>query len=154
MPVYLVQHGEAFSKEENPLRCLTENGKSGIEKIAAFLQSVRVPVNLVYHSGKTRARETAEIFTKAFHPTPEILEKNGLAPKDTVEPWQKLLSETENNVMIVGHLPFMARLSALLLTGKPSYESITFRYGCVVCLEKRNASVWKLTWMLIPELLP
>ena len=62
MRLYLMQHGKSKSKEEDPDRSLTDEGRSEVERVAAFLArtapSESIPIR---HSGKTRARETAAI---------------------------------------------------------------------------------------------
>jgi len=55
--------------------------------------------------------------------------------------------------MIVGHLPFLGRLAALLLTGNADKEVVAFQFGCVVCLNGDDAGRWKLEWMMVPKLL-
>jgi phosphohistidine phosphatase len=56
--------------------------------------------------------------------------------------------------MIVGHLPFMERLTARLLTGDADREGFAFGAGSVGCLQRRGAGEWILVWMIQPELLP
>ena len=55
--------------------------------------------------------------------------------------------------MIVGHLPFLGRLAALLLTGNADKEVVAFQFGCVVCLNGDDEVRWKLEWMMVPKLL-
>ena len=57
-------------------------------------------------------------------------------------------------MVIVGHLPFLGRLTALLLTGHDSGEPVAFQNGGVVYLERNEAGMWHLCWMVAPELLP
>ena len=78
---------------------------------------------------------------------------NGLPPKDAVEPIRRELEQRNSNVMIVGHLPFLGRLAALLLTGNADKEIVAFQFGCVVSLKRDDSGRWKLEWMMVPELL-
>jgi len=55
--------------------------------------------------------------------------------------------------MIVGHLPFLGRLAALLLTGNADNDVVAFQFGCVVCLKREGPGKWKLEWMIVPKLL-
>jgi len=59
--VYLVRHGKAKSKEEDPERHLTERGAEEVRRVARFLAAAGIQVSKILHSGKTRARQTAEI---------------------------------------------------------------------------------------------
>jgi len=62
MRLYLVQHGKAKSKDEDPDRPLTDQGRNDIKKVAVFLaENAGLKVTSIYHSGKTRARQTAEV---------------------------------------------------------------------------------------------
>ena len=54
--------------------------------------------------------------------------------------------------MIVGHLPFLGKLVALLVTGREELEIVEFQYGGVVCLERRAGGSWKIGWMITPRL--
>jgi phosphohistidine phosphatase len=54
-------------------------------------------------------------------------------------------------LMLVGHLPHMARLASLLLTGNPNREVVRFRNATVVCLERVEAD-WVLLWAFGPDL--
>ena len=59
MRLYLVQHGEAKSKTEDPQRPLTERGREDVARVAAFAASAGLQVGQIRHSGKRRAEETA-----------------------------------------------------------------------------------------------
>jgi len=45
------------------------------------------------------------------------VEREGLGPKDQVAATKEALEQTDGDVMIVGHLPFLGKLVALLVTG-------------------------------------
>jgi phosphohistidine phosphatase SixA len=53
--------------------------------------------------------------------------------------------------MIVGHLPFLSKLTSRLL-GKEE-EVVNFQQGGIVCLEKMEHLPWRIRWMVVPELL-
>lgn len=62
MRIYLVQHGESKSEEIDPERRLTESGSRDVQEIADFLRtSDALEVNEIWHSGKVRAQQTAEL---------------------------------------------------------------------------------------------
>ena len=73
MNIYLVQHGEAVAKEVDPERPLTESGRSDVRRMASFLGAAGVRVSRIMHSGKVRAKETAELLAAAVAP--------GMAPQ-------------------------------------------------------------------------
>ena len=54
--------------------------------------------------------------------------------------------------MVVGHLPFMGRLVAHLVTGNAQASLVMFRPGAVACLERDSNGDWQLLWLLRPGL--
>ena len=155
MNIYLVQHGKPVPKEENPDRPLSEQGIEDIERIAAFLnRDSRIQVEEIFHSGKTRARQTAEILGSNLIPGKEPLEKAGLAPLDDVRIISDEIMQMQNDFMIVGHLPHLARLTSLLTSGSESNSVVGFQQGGVVCLRYNDEEkVWTVAWMLVPEII-
>ena len=155
MHIYLVQHGESKPEEIDPERRLAEDGRRAVQRVADFLRmSGGLEVDTIWHSGKPRAQETAELLGPATHAGEgAIMQHDGLAPKDAVEPIQRELEQESSNVMIVGHLPFLGRLAALLLTGNADNEVVAFQLSCVVNLNRDDAGRWKLEWMIVPKLL-
>ena len=154
MKVYLMQHGNAMTKEENPERPLNEQGIQDVEKVSAVLKR-RDPApqfSEIRHSGKRRAQETAEIVARFLEQTEKVVAANGLNPNDNVLPIASTLRQEANDLLLVGHLPFLSRLASHLLTGKSDRELIQFQQGGVLCLS-RQENEWKLCWMLIPDLL-
>lgn len=154
MILYLVQHGEATTKEISPDRPLTEKGKSDVLRISKFLKEAGVKINMLWHSSKLRAIQTAQIFAEIIEVNKEnILERQDLSPLDPVNNVQKEIVKNDVDLMIVGHLPFLQRLTSLLLVGSESEVLVRFSQGGVVCL-KQKEDKWHLVWEVIPELIP
>jgi phosphohistidine phosphatase len=149
--VYLVQHGKAHPKDANPERSLTEHGHRETERVAAAVARLGVEVNQICHSGKTRAQQTADILGAALLPTAGVVAASGLDPQDAVQPVAERLLVEPRPVMLVGHLPFLARLAGFLLTGNPEREMVQFRNSAVVCLAREGAR-WQVAWILTPEM--
>lgn len=154
MRLYLVQHAEAKSKEEDPNRDLTAKGRSDISKAADFLAKLDLKVSQVVHSGKTRALSTAETLAAALKPPQGVSQTDGLAPLDDPKIWADRVSDVTEDTVLVGHLPHLARLAALLLCGDQEKGVVNFKMGGLVCLSRSAAGQWGLEWMLIPEVLP
>lgn len=153
MQLYLVQHGEALSKDIDPDRALSEAGRKDVQRLASFLAG-KVRVARVLHSGKTRARQTAEILAAAAAPDLKAEQFGGLNPNDPVESFVQHVEEWDENLVVVGHLPFMAKLVARLTTGIEERAIVAYRPGCIVCLETEEGSGWQVQWMIRPGLLP
>jgi len=150
MRAYLVQHAEAKPKNVDPERGLTDDGECNARAVAAHVGALGLAAAEVWHSGKTRARQTAEILAPAVGARGAVEERGALGPKDDVEPVAADLNARDADVMIVGHLPFMARLAGLLLTGDPARQVVAFRNAGVVCLE-RDGDAWAVAWVVTPE---
>ncbi len=61
-------------------------------------------------------------------------------------------NQRERDLMLVGHLPFMEKLAAYLLSGKENSRLVLFRYGAIVCLEQKEDQTWGVKWILTPEM--
>lgn len=149
MRVYLVQHGVAKSEEEDPRRTLTDKGIGEVQKVAEFLRPLPLAVDTVWHSGKARAQQTAELLAEALG----TQAREGLGPNDPVTATKEAVEQAGGDVMIVGHLPFLGKLVALLVTGREELGIVEFQYGCVVCLERRADGSWQIGWMITAGLL-
>lgn len=151
MSLLLVQHGKNLPKDKDPERGLSPVGRKDVDRIAGMLKEYGVPVSSIWHSGKKRARETAEIFAARLGGGVKIIEKKGLAPLDDVK---NPAPDPEKNIMLVGHLPFMERLVSFLLTDYPDRPPVVkFQNGGIVCLD-RNAETgtWYIKWTLFPDI--
>lgn len=153
MRLYLVQHAQAASKDVDPTRPLTEQGRRDAEKVAAFIKPLSLIVDHLWHSGKTRAAQTAEILARAVEVAVEIAARDGLAPNDDVAAIQDDIEAAQRDIMLVGHLPFVDKLASLLLTGDASASTIAFKQGGIVCLEYSDENQWQINWMITPQLL-
>ena len=153
MKVYLVQHGEAKPKDADPTRPLTEWGRQEAQRVAAFAERLGLEVRQIRHSGKTRAEQTATILGEARSPPDGVVAALGMAPLDDVQPVADALAREPQPLMLVGHLPFMARLAGLLVTGDPGHSVVRFRNGGIVCLaHEEGEDTWLVAWVLTPEM--
>lgn len=153
MKLYLVQHGEAKSKTEDPRRPLTERGREDVVRVAAFAARAGVQVRQIRHSGRRRAEETASILAEHLSPTEGVIAIPGLAPKDDVRPMAETLQDETQPVMLIGHLPFLDRLASLLVTGDADRSIVRFQKGGIVCLVREDEN-WVVGWMVTPDLIP
>jgi len=153
MRLYLVQHGKATPKEEDPDRPLTKSGQEEVQAVADFIHPLELRVGQLWHSGKTRAKQTAKILAHAMTVAKGPSARKGLAPDDYVAPLRDELDATSEDTMIVGHMPFVSRLAALLLTGYESPPIVTFVNAGLVCLERTGDNRWQVEWIITPDLL-
>jgi phosphohistidine phosphatase len=125
-----------------------------VERIASFLAKGEVRFGAVKHSGKTRARQTAEILAKAAGNGAVVEAVGGIGPNDPPEGILPMLEQWGAGALIVGHLPFMGRLMDMMLGGPDARGVAEFGAGTVACLQWQSGGRWTLRWMLNPELFP
>ena len=102
----------SVEEEVNPERPLSERGRNDVERLAQFLAASGMGVQRLYHSGKLRARQTAELLAARIGSVDAIEASPGLNPNDAVEPIAERIAAWREDTLLVGHLPFMARLVA------------------------------------------
>ena len=150
MAIYLVQHGKNLPKDVDPEKGLSEEGKKEVERVASAAKRYGLNVASIRHSGKKRALETAEIFESLLKPRDGVREVSGLGPLDDVS---GLALDPKENVMFVGHLPFMEKLVSYLITGSVERPVLKFQNGGVVCLEEdAKGGAWVIKCMLMPDI--
>ncbi len=155
MHIYLVQHGAAVSKDENPKKPLSDSGREDVKRIASFLARSRLSAARVIHSGKLRALETALLLAEVLGPGHLVEEAvTGLAPNDSTDDFFAAIDGWTEDTIIVGHLPFMSKMAARLVTGDEDETVVHFKPGSVACLERgENGGGWTVQWFVRPELL-
>jgi len=146
-----VQHGQTKTEAEDPTRSLNAAGIEAAEKVAKWLYISEVEVTEIRHSGKKRAEQTALIFAKHLSPQQGVTAASGLNPMDDVHKVADELREHPGSLMLVGHLPFMSRLTGLLVAGNPECEVVRFQNAGVVCLREYEGR-WSIEWIVVPDL--
>lgn len=149
--LYLVQHGEAAKETEDASRPLTDRGRREVEAVARSSARLELGVALIAHSGKLRAKQTADILAAELAPPGGVVERGGLAPNDDPAPAARLAETAAEPLLLVGHLPHLSRLASLLLVGDAGREIVAFRMGALVALS-RDEGRWRLRYVLTPEI--
>lgn len=153
MKLYLCQHGHAVAKATDPDRPLSDTGQTAIDQLVDFLKGQDLSVSEIFHSDKTRARQTAELLAEAFETNRPIQSLSDVNPKDDPKIFAVRLANRQNDVLLVSHLPFLSKLASLLVTGENHWDLLTFVPGSIACLESSENNGWSVIWMLRPELL-
>ena len=153
MALLLVRHGKSLPKDKDPAKGLSEEGISEVEHIAGVAKKYGVNVSRIMHSGKKRALQTTEIFASALKPDEGIREIEGINPLDDVAVFADKI-KISDNLMFVGHLPFMQRLTSYLITGSIEKPVFKFQNGGILCMDKNPeaAQAWFIKWALMPHL--
>jgi len=152
MALFLVQHGKSLSKDKDPEQGLSEQGLSEVEQIAKVAGGYGVHVSRIIHSGKKRARQTADIFAFSLEPEEGVQESSGLKPLDDASAYADKIN-SEDNLMLVGHLPFMGGLTSYLITGSIDTPVFKFQNAGIVCMDKDpDKDSWVIRWALMPNI--
>ena len=138
----MVHHGDAVPEQVDPQRPLSPWGREAVERLARVAAARGVAPAVVWHSGKLRARQTAEIYWRACNALAEFRAIGGLRPDDG--PWQlrdHLFGEARV-VMIVGHMPHLPRALGYLTTGDDNARAEFPLNGLVLLEREGDAGVW------------
>ncbi|MCG8568565.1 MAG: phosphohistidine phosphatase SixA [Spirochaetes bacterium] len=152
MHLFLIQHGKAKSKGEDPLRGITDQGREETQRMTVFLEKLNPEIQKIWHSSKKRSLETAKIFKEKLSKSVKMSEYSHLNPNDSIENIVKEINGTKDSVMIVGHLPFMDKLASYLLSADEDQNIVQFKNSGIVCLEKNNDH-WRLLWAVVPDII-
>jgi phosphohistidine phosphatase len=151
MMLYLVRHGEATDGPEDSARGLTDRGFREVSRAADHVRARGTKVQAIYHSRKTRALQTAQIFSDHLKPVNGISGADGLTPMDDPGIWADRVAGMQDDIMLVGHLPYMGKLTGLLLCGNKDKTPVDFRTAGVACLQRFDDGHWTLDWMIMPD---
>lgn len=150
MLLYLVRHAQAKNEHEDPARPLNEKGLAEIRLVASFAEKAGIRVSKILHSDKIRAIETASVLAAHLKPANGLYESDGLSPGDDPNIWARRVNGTDEDLMLVGHLPHLTRLASLILSIDSNRDIISFDNAAVVCLQ-REITRWSVRWMVIPS---
>jgi phosphohistidine phosphatase len=147
--VYLVHHGDAVGSDVDPRRPLSEQGREQVDRLAAEAAARGARPAVVWHSGKLRARQTAEAFWRACNALAAFSATRDLQPDDPPEWIRDRLRGEARDVLIAGHYPHLPRLLTLMVSTPDSGGTRPFPQHGVVALESDDeGKTWKEIWRL------
>ncbi len=152
MLLYLARHGEANPATFDAEKKLSVKGTRDVNLTGAHIAKANAAVDRIWHSGKARAVQTAAILAGHLLYEKTVERADGLAPNDDPAIWAERLEAINENIMLVGHLPHIARLAALLLCSNPDRNIIDFHAAGIACL-KRLETHWTIEWVITPDIL-
>jgi len=156
MQLGLIRHGECeLTAASDAARRLTAEGRADVEKVARHAHAAKWPTpDIVLCSPLQRAWQTAEIFNAYWGR--EIQVSDWLQPHVEASKILEVLKKAPNtNFALVGHMPNLGLLLAILLWGLPPREALIPR-GAAARLELPAWEPGKaaLKQFLKPEELP
>lgn len=154
MELYLVRHGEALGNvpETEGGPPLSENGLLHVRRCAAFAARLQVRVAEIRHSDRLRAIQTAQEFERALGcPRRQLA---GLGPDDDINPLRREAAGLQDNVMVVGHLPYLNRIAGALLAQDESMPVVVFHPVSLIRLDRRDDGRWSLQLVMPTGVMP
>src|ERR1035438_682928 len=161
MNLYLLRHGiaaepEAAGFKPDSERPLPARGKDRLRTAAKAMAELGLSFNLILSSPFLRAKQTAEIIAKNFKLRKKLAFSEDLTPAGNPRLLIQQLNQFRpdpDNVLLVGHEPYLGQLIALLSAGNTSLE-IDFKKGGLCKLEAEfllYGRCAKLVWLLTPR---
>lgn len=143
--ILLIHHGDAVSPAVDASRPLSGRGLGGVTRVAESIAAHGAIPDVIWHSGKLRARQTAEAVWRICSPFATFSATRGLQPDDPPVWMRDQLAGETRTVAVVGHMPHLPRLLGLLVTGDADAIDVQFPlHGCVA-LEPEGER-WKEVW--------
>jgi phosphohistidine phosphatase len=142
--IYLVHHAEAVGPDVDPQRPLSAAGAMHADRLAKEAASRGVKPVAIWHSGKLRARQTAEAFLSACNPLAEFTAIHGLQPMDPPMWIKDRLTGERREVMLVGHMPNLPRVLTLLTTSA-EFPLVDYPLHGLIALES-GGETWIEKW--------
>jgi len=142
----LVHHSDALDSDVDPQRPLSPAGRARAARLATDACARGVRPEVIWHSGKLRARQTAEAFRSACNPSAELSAIRGLQPADPPEWIRDRVAGDQRQLMLVGHFPSLPRILHLLLTGSVDGVSDFPIHGAVALEE--DGGLWVVKWSM------
>jgi phosphohistidine phosphatase len=160
MKLYLLRHGDAgeagdprYKENERPL---TEKGAQRTKELAHELRLMEISFDFILSSPLARARETAEIVARGLKFAGKVELTEYLAPFGSMDGLVRHLNTLRplpQNILLVGHEPYLSGFISLLCTGGPGL-AITMKKGglCRLALDlPRCEKCATLEWLLTPR---
>ena len=152
MVVYLVHHGDAVGPDVDPRRPLSEQGRERVVHLAAEAAARGAHPAVVWHSGKLRARQTAEAYWRACNALATFSATRDLQPDDPPEWIRDRLRAETRDILIAGHYPHLPRLLTLMLSTTDGADVPLFpQHGMVAVQTDDEGKIWREIWRLIPR---
>lgn len=151
MQLYLMRHGQAALNPTSMHVSLTPRGRQDAELMGKFARDEALDFNNIWHSDKTRAKQTAQIVAKAVGRSACLTERPDLTPESDIHSVvQDLNAARKNNVgniLIVSHMPFLPRLSYDLLSNEQYPSALEFHTATMACFSPNDSNGWTLNWI-------
>ena len=142
--LYLAHHGDAVGPGVDIRRPLSDVGRMDTERVAAVAAARGAKPIVIWHSGKLRAKQTAEIFWRACNPLAEFGAARDLQPEDSPAWIADRLRFEARDILIAGHYPHLPRL--LMLLASDAAAGAFPQHGVVALSTENDGQTWTEDW--------
>ncbi len=162
MKLYVLRHGDAvehgdprYKENERPL---TSKGTQRTKQLAHALREMAVTFDAILTSPLTRARQTAEIVARGLRLEEKMEFSDHLTPSGSMEKMVEklnILRPLPENVLLVGHEPYLSGFISLLCVGGPGLE-LRLKKGALCRIEFEHLICGRcatLEWLLQPRVI-
>ena len=147
MKLFLIHHGVAVGPEVDPQRPLSNVGLAAAALVAQKAASRGAKPDVVWHSGKLRAKQTAQGCWRACNALAEFSATKDLQPDDPPQWIRDRLRGETRDIALAGHFPFMPRLLALLTTGGEAGVDFPLN-GMVALVSEDGGDTYRELWRI------
>jgi phosphohistidine phosphatase len=124
---------------------LSAVGRASVDLLAAQAARLGARPQVVWHSGKLRAKQTAEAFWRACNPLAEFSATRDLQPDDQPMWMADRLRGEARDVLLAGHYPHLPRLLSLLAgDDRDAFPE----HGVVALKSDDDGATWQEVWRL------
>lgn len=148
MFLYLVHHGDAVGPDVDPRRPLSAAGRAAVERLAADAAARGAKPAVVWHSGKLRAKQTAEAFWRACNALAQFSASRDLQPDDPPIRMRDRVRGETRDILLAGHFPHLPGLLALLISDQSASAPAFPPHGVVALSTGDEGETWTVAWML------
>jgi phosphohistidine phosphatase len=146
--LYLVHHGDAVGPEVDPRRPLSAVGRASVDRLAKLSVERGVKPAVVWHSGKLRARQTAEALWRTCNALGEFSATKDLQPDDPPTWIRDRLRGETRDILIAGHFPHLPRLLTVLLGTSDGVPRDFPAHGIVALETTDDGQSWNELWRI------
>lgn len=151
MRLYLVHHGAAVGPDVDIRRPLSASGQRAVEALASAAAGRGAKPAVIWHSGKLRAKQTAEAYWRACNALADFSATRDLQPDDPASWIRDRLRFEPRDILLAGHYPHMPRLLSMLLGGADEVAGAFPQHGIVALRTDDEGETWTEEWRLAPE---
>lgn len=145
MHLFLIHHGDAVGPDVDPQRPLSARGRLAVERLVVQAAAKGAKPAVVWHSGKLRAKETAQAFWRACNALATFAATRDLQPNDPPDWMRDRLRGEAQDLALAGHFPHIDRLLQLLTRGTAARFPL---HGIVALVTDDEGESWKEMWRL------